>query len=337
MFAKKTTLGILMMGLATATAATAQIEPGGFARDNAKEYRELARYPESSRALKAGEADPIKAKRTATRQTRRGPDGAEPWLSVWTAKISYEVGQPVDLFATLEERNKAVRPDGIDAEIADASGAVVTLVSYKDDGRGADVKAGDGVWSARLTMPKGLEPAPAASYMVRVKARLADGDLREAAGGFLWSQPAAHLTGKYRDFLRDGSLVVAAEVEVTEEGRFHLSGTLHTLGGEPIGTAQAGTVLEPGRHWIELSYYGLMFHDRKAAGPYRLGTLSLATTTTMPNALNDLVENAHVTRAYALDRMTERPFQEPRLLETAKRLELDAERAQREAAGPERQ
>jgi hypothetical protein len=315
--------------------AAAQVEPGKLARDTAKEYREAARYPESSRALKKGEADPIQAKRIPTRQTRRGPDDAEPTISVWAAKVSFEKGQPVDLYATLESRGKAVAAPQVTGEIVDASGGILALVAYRDDGQGADRKAGDGVYSARWT-PTGIETAPAASYMVRVRARLASGDLREAAGGFLYSDPAAHLTGRYRDTLRDGNLVIAAEVEVAEAGRFHLAGTLSTLAGEPIGFAQAAANLEPGRYWLELSYYGLMFHERQAAGPYRLGTLALSTTTRMPNALNDLVADAYVTHPYRMGQLRETPFARPQLLETAKRLDLDAARAEREARQPER-
>jgi hypothetical protein len=140
-------------------------------------------------------------------------------------------------------------------------------------------------------------------------------------GGFLYSNPAAHLTGRYRDGLRDGSLVVSAEVDVTRAGRFHLAATLYSMADEPVGTAQAAAELEPGRRWIELSFYGLMFHDRQVAGPFRLGTVSLATTGGMPNALNDLVENAHVTRAWQLEQMTTRPFGNQQLLEAASRLE----------------
>src|SRR6185295_3346556 len=206
--------------------------------------------------------------------------------------------------------------------------------TYRDDGQGADLQAADGIYSARLALPADLDLEPAASLMVRVKTRLADGDPLEAAGGFLYSDPAARLTGRYRDFLRDGNLVVAAEVEVTEPGRFHLAGTLHSLAGEPIGYAQAAANLEPGRRWLELSFYGLMFHDRKAAGPYRLGSLALATTNRMPNALNDLVENAYTTRAYRLQQMRDLSFERPQLLEAAKRLEIEAERAEREARSP---
>ncbi|HKI03421.1 MAG TPA: hypothetical protein VKK31_15695 [Thermoanaerobaculia bacterium] len=122
-----------------------------------------------------------------------------------------------------------------------------------------------------------------------------------------------------------------------ERGRFHLAGTLYSKAGEPVGYAQAAANLEPGRQWIELSYYGLMFHDRQVAGPYRLGSLAFSTTTQMPNALNDLVENAYVTRPYRLRQMREAAFERPQLLETAKRLEIDAERAEREARERTRQ
>ena len=334
---KNVAIGMMILA-ASALPAVAQIEPGRLATETAKEYRERARFPESSRALKSGEVDPIREKRTATRQTMRGPGGAEPVLSVWAEKVSFERPQPVDLYASLETKGKAVGGVlEIAGEIADASGAIVAQIVYKDDGQGVDRRAGDGVFSARLELPGGLDSAPAASYAVRVKARLLNGDLREAAGGFLYSAPASHLTGRYRDFVKDGNLVIAAELDVAEAGRFHLAGTLYSMSGEPIGWAQAAANLEAGRQWIELNYYGLMFHDRKVAGPFRLGTLALSTTSTMPNALNDLVENAHVTRAYRLEQMRREPFGNPGLIESAKRLERDAERAVRERDGVERQ
>jgi len=316
-----------------AVPAAAQIVPGQLARETAKQYREMARYPESSYALKAGEVDPIRAKRLPTRQTRRGPDDAEPALSVWAAKVSFEKGQPVDLFATLETAGKAVAAAEVRGEIVDVAGNVLDQVTYRDDGQAPDQRAGDGVYSARLETP-GLDSPPGANYLVRVRARLLSGDLREAAGGFLYSDPAAHLTGRYRDFLRDGDLHIAAEVEVAEGGRFHLAGTLYSAAGEPLGVAQAAAQLEPGRRWIELAFYGLMFHDRQAAGPYRLGTLALSTTLRMPNALNDLAESVHLTRPYRVEQMRDASFERPQLLESAQRLEKEAERAEREARGP---
>lgn len=310
--------GIMMIALAVAIPSIAQ-ERSWIARETAREYQEQARYPEHSRALKAGEIDPIKEKRTATKQTRRGPEGKGAALSVWAGAVSYEVGKAIRLFATVEG-GVALEVTG---EIVGAAGDLVATVAYSDNGKDADRKAGDGIWSARLRMPAGLEPELAASYMVKVRSRLLDGDLRESVGGFLYSNPAAHLTGRYRDELRDGNLVIAAEVDVARAGRFHLAGTLHSMTGEPLGTAQASAELQPGRQWIELSFYGLIFHDRKVAGPYRLGTVAFSTTGGMPNALNDLVEDAHVTRAWGIEQMTSKPFGNLRLLEAAARLEAE--------------
>ena len=178
----------------------------------------------------------------------------------------------------------------------------------------------------RLRRAQGVEPDLAESLQVTATARLNDGDLRQAVGGFVYGKPSAKLTGRYRDALRDGNVVISAEVEVTEVGRFHLAGTVHSLAGEPIGTAQSAVELTPGRHWIGLSFYGLMFHDRQVAGPFRLGSLAFATTTRMPNALNDLVENAHVTRAYRLVKLNGKAFGDARLADAAGRLEAEARR-----------
>lgn len=298
-----------------------------FAQETAREYRQLARYPESSRVLAPGQADPIREKRLPTKQTVRGPEDQGPSLTVWASAVSVEIGKPVDLFAELSTAGRPSLPLEVTGEIA-GPGEVVTRVQYHDDGRTPDAKAGDGTWSARLSMPAGLEPETAASYMVRVRARMLDGDLREAAGGFLYSNPAAHLTGRYRDAVVNGDLVISAEVEVREAGRFHLAGTLYSLAGEPIGTAQAAANLEPGRRWIRLSFYGLMFHDRQAAGRFRLGSLALATTGRMPNALNDLVENAWVTKPYNLGQMRHVAFNDVKLLDAAQRIEAEAVRLQ---------
>ena len=121
----------------------------------------------------------------------------------------------------------------------------------------------------------------------------------------------------------DGNLVIAAQVDVQEAGRFHLAGTLYTLQGEPVGTARAAAQLQPGRQWINLSFYGLMFHDRNVAGPFHLGALAFSATSRMPNALNDLVENAYVTKPFKLAVMTARPFGDVKLLDAAARLEAE--------------
>ena len=318
----------LLLLPALAAPARAQSAAGWLARETAADYRAQARYPRSSRALKPGEADPIRAKRTPTRQSLPSPDGKGPALSVWASAVSVEPGQPVDLFAELADKGKRLPVDVLTGEVVDAAGNRVASFVYRDDGLAPDAKAGDGIYSARLTDLPTAPAGRAESYRVQARAAFGAHETRDAVGGFLASNPGARLTGEYRESLRDGNLVIAAEVLVTQPGRFHLAGTLATPKGEPIGTAQAAAVLPAGRQWIELAFFGLMFHDRQVAGPYQLATLALTAANGMPNAFAGLVENAYRTRPYRMEEMRSQAFADPRLTDAAERLEAAARAAE---------
>jgi hypothetical protein len=201
---------------------------------------------------------------------------------------------------------------------------VIGTVVYRDDGQAPDERAGDGVYAARFIMPEARVPDLADSFNVRIEVVMANGEVQLADDGFQYTNPHARLTGRYRDAVRKGSLVISAEIEVWKKGRFHLAGTIASQDGEPIGEAQTAAELGPGRHWLHLHFYGLMFHDRKVAGPYRLASLILRTVTRMPGEIGVPVLDTHVTRAYRLDQMTTKSFDEPNLLETIRRMEEDA-------------
>lgn len=325
----KKPLMLLSLALAVALPAGAQEAAARFLSEAARSYREQARYPDHSWVLRADQADPVREERTPTVITGASSDGA-PALGVWAGEVSFEAPGDVELFASVAQGERKLRVERVTAEVLDAAGNLVEKVAYLDDGRGADRTAGDGVYSARLS---GLpQPELAATYLVRVEAARARGELLHATGGFLYSRPWARLTGAYRDSLRDGDVVVEAQLEVLREGRFHLAGTLATADGRALGTAQNAVKLQPGRHWVELSFFGLMFHDRGAAGPYRLASLALSTTGGMPNAQSRLVDNAHVTRAYALAELRSTPFGRADVSDTAARLEAEAARVRGAAA-----
>lgn len=307
-----------------------------FALDAAREYRAQARFPESSRAIALGQPDPIRSSREVTRQSLPGPDGAAPVLTVWTSGQVFQAGQSVDLFAQLTNRSmdnvrlsdvlRNVSAKQINAQFIGENAGLIGEVSYLDNGRGADTLANDGIYSARYTLPAGRQPAlgSAESVMVKVTAVTEAGDVRKAVGGFQFSNPGAVLTGRFTDLVRNGNLVVAAQVNVLAAGRYHLAGTLTDLTGTPVAEAQAAKVLPVGKQWLELSYYGLAFHDRGAAGALRLGSATLTSTKGMPNALGPVLSNAHVTKAYSLSDFTRQPFNHPELLDAAARIEADA-------------
>ena len=328
-------LGALLLLPAAAPPALAQAvdlggEPEPLAARAAASYRHAARYPDHARPVAPGAPDPVRAERTPSPQSRAGAGPDAPVVTVWAGQVSYEHPKPVDLYATVEGPGKGAGAPGarLDAsfsgEVVTAGGELIGTLTWRDDGEGADRRAGDGVHSALFSLPADVDPGLATSYGVRVTAVTAEGEALTVLGGFLYADPDAHLTGRFRDSVRGGSLVIEAEVEVEAAGRFHLAGTLADTKGSPVGWAQAAARLEPGTHWLELSYYGLMFHERGAAGPFRLVSAALSTTTAMPNALNDLVEDAHRTRAYPLARFTGRPFGNPGLLQAAERLEAAA-------------
>lgn len=322
------------VGTTSNTSAIGIASPQPLAERAAASYRAAARYPEHSRAIARGAADPVRARRTPNPHSLRAEGEGSPEITVWASEVSYEHSAVVMLYASVDDATsgKAKKRDSasVRGEVVTQDGAEVGTVDYRDDGEGADRRAGDGIHTAAFKVPEEHVPALAASFGVKVTAVTGEGDVVGVLGGFLYGQPHARLTGRYRDSVRDGSLVVEAEVEVEKAGRFYLEGTLASVAGgkagkgaagEPVGWAQAAAELHPGVHWLELEFYGLMFQERGAAGPYRLASVGLATTSGMPNALNDLVEDAHRTAAYPLARFTTRGYANPGLLHAAERLE----------------
>jgi hypothetical protein len=322
---------------ALAQAQTA-VQPLGLSA--AQDYAQQARYPDWSQALDAGAVDPLLDARAPTRQSRLGPNGAGPRLTVWASTVSALPGDTVTLFASLTNTSSKARSlleaaptSGNTVAAAQLKGELVArqlgalgTVAYRDDGVAPDSLAGDGIYTARYTLPTTRTPAlgSADSVMVTVDAVLTNEELRRAAGGFQFSNPAARLTGRYTDAVRNGNLVIAAEVEALAPGRVHLSGTLADALNQPFTTAQTAQNVQPGKQWLELSFYGLAFHDRQVSGAVNLASIALISSGGMPNALGPVLTNAHVTKAYALPQFTSASFNHPELLENARRLQLDA-------------
>lgn len=303
---------------------------GQLMNESARDYRERARYPEDSWPLKPGQPDPVRSDAIPSHYARPVLDPSATVITTWPAQISFQYPAPVDLFLSLSPGEGAtpgsvVAPvQSVKGEIVNQAREVIGMVDYHDDGAAPDERAGDGVYSARFTMPEAQVPDLADSFNVRIEVVMASGAVQQADSHFAYSNPHARLTGRYRDALREGNLVILAEIEVRQKGRFHLAGTIASQTREPIGQAQTAAELEPGRHWLDLRFYGLMFHDRKVAGPYRLASLVLRTVTRMPGEIGVPVLNAHVTRAYRLDEMTTKSFDEPNLLDAARRAEEGA-------------
>jgi len=290
----------------------------------AADYRRRARYPRAAQPLAPDEPDPILRDREVSPVESRGRDGAEPVLTVYPAASGFEAPEPAVVFARLTRRGQPIAARTIRATLTLEDLQPLGEVAFHDDGAAGDAVAGDGTYTG-VVSGDALGTGLGTSYLVQVEATFAGSEEeRRAATSFLYSAPHARLTGSYRDATVDGSLVVGVEVEVAQAGRFHVEATLYGAdGGEKIAWAQAAQWLEPGTQWLDLSYYGLILRERGIDGPYVLRYVALSTTTEMPNAKNRVVENAYRTAAYAATSFTDRPFDDPALLEAADRVERD--------------
>jgi hypothetical protein len=293
------------------------------ARLAADEYRQRARFPRFSQPLVDGD-DPILRERQVSPIHGRGEGGAEPVLTVFPEQVSFEDPEPVRLYAFLSVGGERVPANAILGELQTADLVPLGPVVFRDDGAGGDGVAGDALYSAVFDLAENLRAELSASYLVRVQALTMEGEERAAATGILYSSPHAKLTGRFRDRRDGGDLLIEAEVEVRADGRFHLEGSLYSSSERPIAWAQAAMELPPGRHWLGLRYFGLVLHESGIDGPYVLRYAALSTTSQMPNAKNNLAENAHVTAAYAAAEFSDAPFDDPDLLDAADRLEGQA-------------
>jgi hypothetical protein len=290
------------------------------ARTTVDDYRQRARYPRWSQPLAEGE-DPLLRDRTVSPVTSAGPDGAEPTLTVFPDQVSFESPRSVLLYAYLSAGGQRIAADSIRGSVVSEAEQPIGEIVYNDEGRDGDQVAGDYVYTARISADAGL-PDVTASYLVKVRAVTLEQQERLGAGGFQYSKPDAQLTGSYRDSRDGGDLAIDAELDVVETGRFHLEATLYSQDGQhPIAWAQQASELTPGRQWLRLRFHGLILHERAINGPYLLRFAALATATQMPNAKNQLVENAYVTGRYDAASFTDQPFNDPDLLEAADRIE----------------
>jgi len=299
-------------------------QPHPLGASAAEDYRHRARFPRSSQPIADG-VDPIARDREVTPGRSMGPEGSDPTLVVYPARTGFEAPNPIVIYAYLARHGEKVDAREIRGEVRSQDGTTLASLAFSDDGRAGDAVANDLVYTAVLT-PTGDDGIAMlkGAQLVEARARTRGDEERVATTGFLYSVPKAHLTGRFRDAMNDGNLVVEAELEVAEEGRFHLEATLASADGTPVAWAQQAMELGPGTAWMTLTYWGLVLRERGVDGPYVVRSAALSTTGEMPNQKNDVLEFAYMTRPYPVAQFSDKPFNDPDLLDAAARLEADA-------------
>lgn len=82
----------------------------------------------------------------------------------------------------------------------------------------------------------------------------------------------AVFTGWFRDEVREGSLLIHAEADVRKPGYFVIEANIGNHEG-PIAVATAEVELVAGRQEVPLRFFGQIFHDLRAEGPYEVTKL----------------------------------------------------------------
>lgn len=80
----------------------------------------------------------------------------------------------------------------------------------------------------------------------------------------------AQFTGNFRERLENGSLVISAELEVRMPGRYEIQANLFAQDQTPIASAKTYQKLTGGRQFVDLLFFGKLFHDYGQGGPYVL-------------------------------------------------------------------
>jgi hypothetical protein len=89
--------------------------------------------------------------------------------------------------------------------------------------------------------------------------------------GHFFSSPVApaHFRGVAGERIDDGSLIITVEVNARFAGRYTIEANLFNDDG-PVGISRTDVRLAAGPQNVELKFFGKIFHDQYAPGPYHL-------------------------------------------------------------------
>lgn len=80
----------------------------------------------------------------------------------------------------------------------------------------------------------------------------------------------ARFTGKFNEKIENGSLIVGVELDVRMPGRYTVEGNLFTSDDRPVAHVRTDARLTGGKQMVDLLFFGKIFHDQGAGGPYVL-------------------------------------------------------------------
>lgn len=184
-------------------------------------------------------------------------------------------------------------------------------VAFVDDGSAGDAAAGDRVYTLAVPIPA---TAPPGLRALTARARIASPEAGDPAGAQTFAatfavapRAPAGFTGRFHDRVEDGSLIVEAELDVGEPGRYRLLANLEA-GGALIAYAKEDRDLVPGRQVVPFLFFGKILRDAMVAGPLRVTNVRGHRFGPTDEPLAPLAR-AHETQPYAAAAFSPREWQ----------------------------
>ncbi|BBM00691.1 hypothetical protein [Microbulbifer sp. GL-2] len=256
------------------------------------------RYPPQNRAFNSPAQDPITQTHAPDQRTTHSDNGDA--LTLWTQRKFYTYGENLQVYAYQTDSDGVKVPADLTALMVLDDQQVVGSLTFSDSN-------GDLIYEVEMEAGSYQgQSLPAGIYKIIVDTDI-DG-LRDAAA-FTLSEDTGSFTGSLRDTVTsEGDLLVEAEVEILEQGRFYFRASLYNDEQSPIGVDQHAAELTVGRHWIPFDFFGLMIRDKEQDGPYLVKQLSISRVT-VPRTERRF-EPGYYTGRYSLDQFNDKPYKE---------------------------
>ncbi len=256
-----------------------------------EEHEQFTRYAPNNRRIEAPEQDPL-AQRYAIDERTTIDEETGYSLTIWTDKKYYLHGDTVEVYASLKDENGQAIPAEFMGQLIFNETNNIDSFSFSDASR-------SGTYQHQITLGGSDQTALSAGLykilVVNNQSELAD------SATFILSKPDIELTGNFREHIdAQGNLLIETQVRVHSSNRYYAQASLYSVNDEPIGSSETAGELEPGEHWLALSYDGQLFRDADTAGPYRLKHFSLAKVS-LPIQRAPLKAPEFTTQPYTLD------------------------------------
>lgn len=268
-----------------------------------KEHEDFTRYPSQNTRIERPERDPVLMTYETHERSSLSEDQTAS-ITAWTDKKYIINGDAIKVFARVDEQGQSGISNKLLGQLIFNESTVIGAYEFTDNNS-------DGTYEMSVSA-EATESFLPGIYKVIVVSNVKD--LSESVS-FIVSPPLVALTGEFKDrIVAPGNLEMSLEVEVQKAGRYYVRGSLYSINGSPVGSAEFGNELSPGKHWVTLQYFGRMFHDADEPGPYRLQNIELAKAG-VPMYRMPAQSSDYLTESYPLESFDPRTYGEQNALQ----------------------